>query len=126
MPERREFTITRMRVDAAGVLRAFVSINGGPTVAVDREFGSWQTDVRPFPGARFTIRRTVLQEIATALQAKARRLEKSVPCPTCRAGRGRVCEGTPSHVVHPARLDALGQPQHDELSNDAALAAVTR
>lgn len=67
MPDLR---ITCLRRDEAeGFWRARVTANGGPTVAVDRRFGSWRTSAEPH--------RFVLPAVATALQARVRPIEKA-------------------------------------------------
>lgn len=72
----RSLTITKLRRDADGFWRARVTGADGNTYDVDRRFGSWQADVRPYPHARSTVRRDVLAWVAAALQAKVRPLER--------------------------------------------------
>lgn len=75
MSDRRPFTITQVRRDDEGVLRARVSTDG-VSVDVDRSCGSWLADVRVAKGHRTFERREVLPHVAAALQAKVRRLDK--------------------------------------------------
>lgn len=73
---RRPFTITQLRRDAVdGFWRARVTL-GGHAVDVDRAAGSWLANVRRAPGARTFDRRDVLPDVAAALQAKVRPLER--------------------------------------------------
>lgn len=71
MSFRREFTITKLERSPEGHWRANVTMTG-KTITVDRQFGSWQ--VPPSNGS--TGRRDVLPDIAAALQARVRPLEK--------------------------------------------------
>jgi hypothetical protein len=76
MPDRAPFTITRLRLTPEGWPEAYVSISDGPTLHVDRRYGSWQADVRACPGSRRIVRRDVLPHVAHALQRRARSIER--------------------------------------------------
>lgn len=115
---RRSFTITRMRVAEFGEFEAYVSIADGPTVRVDRRYGSWQADVRPFPGARQTIRKGVAVAIARALQERARSMERSIACPTCEAPRRNECKGT--FTSHRDRIRAVAHAASEPVDESEA------
>lgn len=68
---RRDFTITKVERSPDGYWRANVTM-AGQTITVDRQFGSWQ--VPPMNGGH--ARRDVLPDIAAALQARVRPLER--------------------------------------------------
>jgi len=75
MSDRRPFTITNLhRHPVHGFWMARVT--NGHTIEVDRRYGSWQAAVRDRPGARSKHREFVLPDVAAALQARVRVLEK--------------------------------------------------
>lgn len=77
MKGRRLFTITLVRRDPEdGFWRARVTCDG-VTLDVDRQFGSWQADVRAGPRRRSFRRIDVLPDVAAALQDRVRPLEKA-------------------------------------------------
>jgi len=73
----RELTITKLRRESGEEFwRANVTGPDGVTVAVDRQFGSWQGEVRTAKRSREFERRDVLAYVAAALQAKVRPIER--------------------------------------------------
>lgn len=73
MNGRREFTITKLRLDDDGVWRARVTVDG-VGVDVDRLYGSWRVPGDP---ARGTLDRQVHTYIALELAAKVRAIENA-------------------------------------------------
>lgn len=77
MNGRRALTITSVRRDPdGGFWRARVTIDGH-TLDVDRRYGSWQGLRRRAPRSREWVRCEVLADVAAALQARVRPLERA-------------------------------------------------
>lgn len=72
----RDITITKLQRCEQGWWTARVTVNGHPTVSVDRRYGSWMAEVRTAPRVQQWARKDVGPEIAARLQEKVRPIER--------------------------------------------------